>query len=578
MERSLPSLDIDASGHPAPARRSTLGGSSPDVVGTGAAPNDGAPIDVVWRRGRLVGRLLGGFLLFVGMALAALASQADPFKLVAFAAGALLFLSSAVTSARRLIASGAPALTIAADGLRSATRIEGCIPWHAIQDVMLQGTRRVSLLHMVVRAPEASAIKRSLPQRIGLGKANRLVFDVRAMAIDGPSLLQLIAARSRDAWDDGYARARAEESSVARALARRPFFAYGLIAVLSAILAAEFALRVRPAERDASSLDTLTLWGLGALQRVAVVKDGQVWRLFTAPLLHGSVTHLLFNALALWFAARLLERVIGWRWFAAVFAVSALSGALLSLALDPVNTVGVGASGGIVGLAAATALVALRFTGAVRSAMLVGGLRIVVPALLPLIGSARTASVKGTVIDVAAHAGGAIGGALVALALLGIWRAGRATPPFRGLAAGVAASFFLVAAGSLVPILGTYATAKATAALAPNVPNDLRRMVDQSPALVARYPRDPRVRAAHAEWLVAHDDVAGAERDLRAALADPAMLVPDVTTVEPYLRVRLAQLLIADGDRDEAHRVVRPACGTPSRSLRNAIDAMGACR
>ena len=519
MERSLPSLDIDASGHPAPVGRvAGLDDPSSDVARIEAAPIETARIDVAWRRGRLIGRILGGSVLFVGMALAALASQADPFKLLAFAAGSLLFLSSAVTSARRLIASGAPAMTIAADGLRSATRIDGCIPWHAIGDVTLQHTRRLSLLHMVVRAPEASAIKRSLLRRIGLGKANRLVFDVRAMAIEGSRLFGLIAERSRDAWDGSYARARAEEASVARVLARRPFFAYGLIALLGAILAAEFTLRVRPGEGDASSLDTLTLWGLGALQRVAVVKDGQVWRLFTAPLLHGSVTHLLFNAIALWFAARLLERVIGWRWFAAVFAVSALSGALLSLALNPANTVGVGASGGIVGLAAATALVALRFTGAVRTAMLVGGLRIVVPALFPLIASARTASVKGTVIDVAAHAGGAIGGAIVALALLGIWRAGRATPPFRGLAAGIAASFFLVAAGSLVPILGTYATAKATAALAPNVPTDIRRVVDQSPTLVARYPRDPRVRAAHAEWLVAHDDVAGAERDLRAAI------------------------------------------------------------
>ena len=567
MERSLSSLD------------STSAGAGPIDVALSVAPSPGAArIDIPWRRGRLVGRVLGGSLLFAGMALAALASQADPVKLFAFAAGALLFLSSAITSARRLIASNKPALTITPDGLWSATRIDGCIPWHAIEDVTLLRMRRLSLLQMMVCEPEASAIRRTVPQKFGLGKANRLVFDVKAMAVDGPRLLQLIAERSRDAWDGSTARARAEEAGVARVLTRRPFFAYGLILLLTAILAAEVLLRLRPAGGDPSSLDTLTLWGLGAQQRLAVVQGGQVWRLFTAPLLHAGALHLLGNALALWFAARLLERVIGWRWFAAIFALSALSGSLLSLALNPANTVGVGASGGIVGLAAATAILALHFPGDVRSRMMVGGLRIVVPALLPLINTARTASVKGTVVDVAAHAGGVIGGALVALALLKVWRAGRATPPCNGLAAGIAATFFLVAAASLVPIGGTYATAKATAALAPDIPRDLRRVVDQSPTLVTRYPHDPRIRAAHAEWLVAHHDVAGAERDLRAALADPSMLAPDVTTMEPILRVRLAQLLVADGKRDEAAGVVQPTCGTRNRGLRTAIEAMGLCR
>ncbi len=548
-------------------------------AGSAVIPSSGpGRFDIPWRRGRLIGRVLGGSFLFVGMALAAVASQADAFKLFLFAAGALLFASSAITSARRLIASNKPALTIDADGLRSATRIVGCVPWHAIQDVKLQRMRRLSLLHMMIREPEAAAmIRPTLPQRIGLGKANRLVFDVKAMAVDGPRLLQLVAERSRDAWDGSYARAQAEEASVTRVLARRPFFAYGLILLLSAILAAEFLLRVRPGG-DALSIDTLTLWGLGADQRVAVVAGGQVWRVFTAPLLHAGVFHLLGNALALWFAARLLERVIGWRWFAAIFALSALSGGLLSLAVNPATTVGVGASGGIVGLAAATAILALRFPDTIRSRMMVGGLRIVVPALVPLLDAARTASVKGAVVDVAAHAGGVGGGALVALVLLKVWRAGQAAPPFKGLAAAVAAAFFLAAATSLAPIAGTYAEAKATAALAPNLPHDLRRAIDQSPTLVVRYPRDPRVRAAHAEWLVARGDVAGAERDLRTALGDTPMLAPGVTSIAPALRVRLARLLVADGEREEAANVVRPSCGAPDRALRAAIDAMGLCR
>ncbi len=559
MERSLPTAE-------------TVSTTTPS-----APPSGAEPVAIAWRRGRLVGRMLGGTFLFLGMALAALASQGDAFKLSAFAAGALLFLSSVVTSARRLIASGRPALVIDTDGLRSATRIAGYIPWHAIQDVQLQRMRRVSLLHMIIREPGASAIKPTLPQRLGLGKANRLVFDVGALAIDGPRLLQLVAERSRDAWDGTYARTRAEEASVARALTRRPFFAYGLILLLGTILAAEFLLRVRPGG-DALTLDTLTLWGLGAEQRVAILKDGQAWRLFTAPLLHGGVLHLLGNAVALWFAARLLERVVGWRWFAAIFALSALTGAVLSAAINPATTVGVGASGGIVGLAAATAILALHFPGAIRSRMMVGGLRIVVPALLPLLDAARTAGTKGTVVDVAAHAGGVIGGGLVALLLLKVWRAGQATPPFKGAAAAVAAAFFLAAAASLVPILGTYAEAKATAALAPNFPHDLRRAVNQSPAQVVRYPRDPRVRAAHAEWLVARNDGAGAQRDLRTALGDAPMLAPSVTTIEPYLRVRLAQLLMADNKRDEATLVVQRSCDTRDRGLRTAIQAMDLCR
>ena len=121
-----------------------------------------------------------------------------------------------------------------------------------------------------------------------------------------------------------------------------------------------------------------TLAALGALDKALVVEDGQWWRLFSAPLLHGGLIHIAFNGIALFFAGVVLENVIGRAWFAGVFAVSAVTGSAMSLLINPETLISVGASGAIMGLFAAAFAVAYRYPVAspMRTYLISGSLRV----------------------------------------------------------------------------------------------------------------------------------------------------------------------------------------------------------
>jgi membrane associated rhomboid family serine protease len=79
------------------------------------------------------------------------------------------------------------------------------------------------------------------------------------------------------------------------------------------------------------------------------VWQGQVWRLFTACLMHVSITHFWMNLLALLHFARIVEQTILRAAVPLVFLVSGVCGSLFSLMLYP-HTTSVGASGGLMGL------------------------------------------------------------------------------------------------------------------------------------------------------------------------------------------------------------------------------------
>lgn len=97
-----------------------------------------------------------------------------------------------------------------------------------------------------------------------------------------------------------------------------------------------------------------TLVDLGALVPV-LVATGQWWRLLTAMFLHAGFLHLALNAYALWLFGTLVEGTYGrWR-FLAIYLVSGFLGSVASYAFGGLDvatltSVGVGASGAIVGL------------------------------------------------------------------------------------------------------------------------------------------------------------------------------------------------------------------------------------
>jgi membrane associated rhomboid family serine protease len=212
--------------------------------------------------------------------------------------------------------------------------------------------------------------------------------------------------------------------------AHSPWLTLAILALLVGVFAAEQLLAVTPGD-EGMSPSIETLMALGGLNRTLVAGGGEWYRLFTAPLLHTDIGHILCNGVALLLVGMCLERLIGRAWFLAVFLVGALGGSLLSLALDAPSVVSVGASGAIMALFAAgfTSSYHLPEGTRARKKIQSRSLGVLVPSLLPL-----ATATEGAHIDYGAHIGGAVAGAAIAGFLLVTWPQTHFLPRFRGAA------------------------------------------------------------------------------------------------------------------------------------------------
>ena len=91
-----------------------------------------------------------------------------------------------------------------------------------------------------------------------------------------------------------------------------------------------------------------------ALSAAAAVRNVMIWQLFTYMFLHGGITHLLFNMLALWMFGSMLERDWGTRRFLKYYFLCGIAAGVCVLAVNVAigdwGTPTVGASGAIFGL------------------------------------------------------------------------------------------------------------------------------------------------------------------------------------------------------------------------------------
>ena len=136
-----------------------------------------------------------------------------------------------------------------------------------------------------------------------------------------------------------------------------------------------------------------------------LVWQGEVWRLFTGPMLHGNVWHILMNATSGISLALLIERTAHRHVLVPLWLLGALGGSLCSLAFFPEQT-SVGASGGLMGFVGFLAVMGWKRKNVLPPRFAVNILRSI--AFLALLGL-----MAWSVIDNAAHAGGALTGALV---------------------------------------------------------------------------------------------------------------------------------------------------------------------
>ncbi len=326
-------------------------------------------------------------------------------------------------------------------------------------------------------------------------------------------------------------------------LADVAFLTGGLIIFLILI----FAVETRTAFDigKGGNLSVRSLIAFGATSRDMVVGAGEWWRLGLAPLLHSSASHLLGNCVALFFIGIRLEPTIGRGWFALIFLVGALGGEAGSLYGNPPGIPGVGASGAITGLMGALLTVSFNPYGDPEHQR-------VAPLAFGASGH----------VDYFAHAGGALAGGALGLAVAAVWSADSDRPRFGRNAAiaslvGLALSF--LCGGIALSRYTTYAADAGQFIRSSEMPATLGVGAKRSAELLARYPKDPRSHLMQAFSLVDAQRFSEAEVELRATIA-LASSDADGRMIRTRARAVLAIVLAQQGRRDEAKTLATNVC------------------
>ncbi len=242
-----------------------------------------------------------------------------------------------------------------------------------------------------------------------------------AVRVEGPGLLKRL--------DENEARQREFGK-------RRPVVTWGIAAACLLIFVVEVVV--------GAPGDPHVLANFGA-NAPALVRQGEVWRLVTACLLHGSVVHLLMNLSGLVPTGALLERWLGRASFAIVVVVTGVCGHLGS-AVAARAEMSVGLSGALFGFLGVLLASTLRFRGHA-----VGGVKVPLSSWIFLL-VVNGALALLPFVDVVAHATGFVAGIGCGAVLAP--RPGK--PPVlraRGRKIGALIAAVVVAASVVVPVV-----------------------------------------------------------------------------------------------------------------------------
>ena len=155
------------------------------------------------------------------------------------------------------------------------------------------------------------------------------------------------------------------------------------------------------------NIDIYTLIIMGAKVN-SLIDKGQVWRLITCAFLHGGLIHIFFNMYALKILGPEIEYVYGKVKYLVIYLLSAIAASIFSYIFGP-QSVSVGASGAIFGLFGAMLIFGIKHRKQMGKAYMMNILQVIFVNVIIGISSSN--------IDNAAHFGGLIVGALIALLL-----------------------------------------------------------------------------------------------------------------------------------------------------------------
>lgn len=168
--------------------------------------------------------------------------------------------------------------------------------------------------------------------------------------------------------------------------------------LLLVLVAVYLALQIYPNLEEHLFLFNRALLSDGQVHGVA---EGEWYRLITAGFLHAGLTHLLFNALALYTLGTPFEALYGRVRYAFLLLGSLIAGSFASITFNAENQVTVGASGAIFGLFGALVIVRKRLGADMRSIFTLLAINAVIAIAIPN-------------IDWRAHLGGLLGGVFIA--------------------------------------------------------------------------------------------------------------------------------------------------------------------
>jgi rhomboid protease GluP len=315
----------------------------------------------------------------------------------------------------------------------------------------------------------------------------------------------------------------------------------------------------------------------GAVSRHLVYDEGEVWRVLTASVLHGSISHLLGNLFAFVVVGFFLERAVGPKWLAAIFFFCGITGAIGTMAWTQSIFGTVGASGAIMGLFGAAIVCVMHGKGGKnRDRMLVLFVLMAIPALLP-----EVADDSGVVVDYSCHLVGFVGGIIAGLALRWVWP----DPKRKPLYANTALAFVLVCLCGYALAFGAVAQgypthiAKAPHWAPPGAFTD-KLTAAQTHDLLKRYPNDPKAHIAEGVSLLKQGQAAAAEYEFRFALRQKETVKYMSERSKRSMNALLAVALAAQRRVLEARDVAKAFCRSSDGSMkevRTYLDDQDVC-
>lgn len=300
-----------------------------------------------WRGGTT---LLAAFIVALGLLMAgwALADDEAPLALWGFAAffgglGLLLF---------KPVLSRLPVLSVGPQGVSGQLTRGHTVPWSDITDVGHQVVQGHEVISLELR-PGSPLLAPTKPL-IGGGLQRSLSLQPLRKAECAPAVDAVQQAFHRHAGVQAQRAAQAlmaewqAEGEFEQRLRERTPSLWALYAVMALNVGvwlanlADGMNALQPATAD--------LFRWGASSASAVVRDGELWRLLTATVLHGGLMHLALNLYALWVAGTQVCRWFGNGQFLLIYWGSALAGSALSLHFSAQQAISVGASGAVFGV------------------------------------------------------------------------------------------------------------------------------------------------------------------------------------------------------------------------------------